>query len=346
MPADFHKKIYILPKFSYEGYRALMTTLTNALGFETSDKAKFRFHLLQLLYTSGWKAVHQAFPHVSRPTVYRWKKRYEGSQKRLSALLPQSTKPVHLRQMQTPVVLVEYIRELREKYPRLGKDKLKLFLDVFCQEKGLSPICSTTIGKVIRRKNFFFQKKDAGTRKRPKLASRSRVKRCPKGVNLGYLQVDGIKVWYIDDYYYLLTAVEVVSRQGFAVLVPTFSSKWAKLFLEQVIAQVGYPISVIQTDNGSEFLSLFDQTIREMGLTHLFSYPHCPKVQGYVERFNRTIKEEFLEFNQDSLFYPNEFVQKLSDWLVYYNQVRPHWSLYLKTPSQFLLEKGVCLKST
>lgn len=346
MPADFHKKIYILPKLGHEGYRALMTTLTNALGFETSDKAKFRFHLLQLLYSFGWKAIHQAFPNVSRSTVYRWKKRYEDSQKRLSALLPQSTKPVHIRQMQTPYLVVEYIRELREKYPRLGKDKLKLFLDVYCQENNLSPLCSTTIGKIIKRKNLFFQRKGTGTKKKSKLASRSRVTKCPKGVALGYLQVDGIKVWYIDKYYYLLTAVEVVSRQGFAVLVQTFSSSWAKLFLEQVMAQVGYPISVIQTDNGSEFLALFDQAIREMGLTHLFSYPHCPKVQGYVERFNRTIKEEFLEFNVDSLFYPEEFTRKLSDWLVYYNQLRPHWSLNLKSPYQFLSEKGVCLKCT
>ena len=345
MPADFHKKIYILPKYTRGQYRALMTTLKNALGFETSDKAKFRFHILRLLYTLGWKAVHQAFPHVSRPTVYRWKKRYEDCQKRLSALLPKTTRPVHPRQMQTPVAVVEYIRELREKYPRLGKDKLKLFLDVFCRANGLSPICPTTIGKIIRRKNFFFQNKGTGTRKKPKLASRSRVTRCPKGVTLGYLQVDGIKFWYIDKYYYLLTAVEVVSRQGFVALVPTFSSRWAKLFLEQVMARMGYPVWVIQTDNGSEFLALFDQAIRQMGLTHLFSYPHCPKVQGYVERFNRTVREEFLEFNLDLLYYPEEFTKKLSDWLVYYNQIRPHWSLNLKTPYQFLSEKGVCLKS-
>lgn len=345
MPADFHHKTYILPKYTRGQYRALMTTLTNALGFETSDKAKFRFHLLQLLYSSGFKAVRQAFPHVSRSTVYRWKRRYEISRKRLSSLLPRSTRPVHLRQMHTPVLVVEYIRELREKYPRLGKDKVKLFLDVFCRENKLSSICSTTIGKIIRRRNFFFQKKSTGTRKKRKLVSKSRVKRCPKGVSLGYLQVDGIKFWYIDKCYYLLTAVEIVSRQGFAALVPAFSSQWAKLFLQQVMAQVGYSIRVIQTDNGSEFLALFDQVIREMGLTHLFSYPHCPKVQGYVERFNRTVTEEFLEFNLELIYYPEEFTRKLSDWLVYYNQLRPHWSLDLKTPYQFLSEKGVCLKS-
>lgn len=345
MPADFHHKIYILPKYSRGQYRALMTTLTNALGFETSDRAKFRFHILQLLYTSGWKAVHQAFPHVSRPTVYRWKKRYEGSQKRLSSLLPQATRPVHLRQMQTPVSMVEYIRKLRQDYPRLGKDKIKLFLDVFARENSLPPICPTTIGKLIKRQNFFFGKKGSGTKKKRKSASRSRVVRCPKGVTLGYLQLDGIKVWYTNKYYYLLTAVEIVSRQGFVVAVPGFSSSWARLFLQQVMTQVGYPVSVIQTDNGSEFLALFDQAARELGLTHLFSYPHCPKVQGYVERFNRTVKEEFLDFNLDLLLHPEEFSKQLSDWLVYYNQVRPHWSLNLKTPYQFLLEKGVCLKS-
>lgn len=93
MPADIHHKIYVLPKFSPGRYRAFMTSLNNALGFETSDKARFRLHVLKLLSASGWKAVHLAFPNISRPTVYRWKKDFEASGKKLSSLVPKSTRP-------------------------------------------------------------------------------------------------------------------------------------------------------------------------------------------------------------------------------------------------------------
>jgi hypothetical protein len=344
MPADFHHKTYILPKFTRGQYRALMTTLKNALGFDTSDKAQFRFHVLKLLYVSGWKAVKLAFPHVSHTTVYRWKLGYEQSGKRLSSLLPKSTRPYHTRQMQVPWQAVEYIRSLREKYPRLGKEKIKLFLDIYCQREGIKTIGPTTIGKVVRRKNFFFQSPMVGTGKKRKTISRKRITKSPNGVSLGYLQVDGIKIWYMDQYWYLLTAVEVVSRQAFVAVVPGFASKWAKLFLQRIISQAEYPIHTIQTDNGSEFLKLFDQAIREMGLIHLFSYPNCPRIQGYVERFNRTIQEEFLVYNLDA-FLTGEMEQLLTDWLVYYNQVRPHFGLNLLTPYQYLSKRGVCPKS-
>lgn len=344
MPADLHHKIYVLPKFNPGQYRALMTSLNNALGFETSDKAQFRLHVLKLLSASGWKAVHLAFPNVSRPTVYRWKKGFEQSGKKLSSLVPKSTRPHQVRQMQVSWQVVEHIRYLREKYPRLGKDKAKVFVDVFCQKEGFKTWGATTIGKVIKRKNYFFQKPQVGTKNKRKIGKRQRITSSPKGASLGHLQVDGVKFWYLDKYYCLLTAVEVVSRQAWATLVPTFSSKGARIFLETIMSRTGYTLHTIQTDNGSEFLKLFDQAVVEMGLPHLFSYPHCPRIQGYVERFNRTIKEEFVAYNADALT-TGEFEGELADWLVYYNQTRPHFGLNLLSPYQFLSKKGVCLKS-
>src|SRR3989338_9535214 len=130
MPADFHHKTYILPKYPPGQYRAFMVLLKNAMGFETSDKAQFRLHVLKLLSASGWKAVKLAFPKVSRATVYRWKKAFEGSGGKLSSLVPRSTRPHKIRSMMTPWQMVDYIKYLREKYPRLGKEKVKLFLDI------------------------------------------------------------------------------------------------------------------------------------------------------------------------------------------------------------------------
>lgn len=345
MPADVHRKIYILPKFSRGQYRALMTSFKNALGFETSDRAQFRLHVLKLLSASGWKVVHLAFPKVSRPTVYRWKKGFEESGKKLFSLVPKSTRPHRVRQMQVSWQVAEHIGYLREKYPRLGKDKVKVFLDDYCRKEGFKTWGPTTIGKVISRKNYFFQKSQVGIGKKRKTAKRQRIINCPKGAKLGHLQVDGIKFWYLSQYYYILTAVEVVSRQAWAVRVPTFSSKGARTFLEAIINKTGYSLHTIQTDNGSEFLKLFDRAICEMGLSHLFSYPNCPRIQGYVERFNRTIQEEFVVYNADALL-NGEFEGELADWLVYYNQTRPHFGLNLLSPYQYLSQKGFCLKST
>lgn len=46
--------------------------------------------------------------------------------------------------------VVNFIVEMRKKHPRLGKEKLKPFVDKFCEEKGLRTISVSTIGRIIR----------------------------------------------------------------------------------------------------------------------------------------------------------------------------------------------------
>ena len=103
MPADFHRLRYRVPKYSWSGYRTLMTTLETALGFGASEKAKFRLYCLELLSKHGWIGVHAAFPHLSRATVYRWRKTFLDAGKRLNSLVPRSTRPQRTRQMAVPV---------------------------------------------------------------------------------------------------------------------------------------------------------------------------------------------------------------------------------------------------
>ena len=62
-----------------------------------------------------------------------------------------------------------------------------------------------------------------------------------------------------------------------------------------------YPVKVkdVQTDNGLEFLGLFDAYLKKEGIPHVFSYPRCPKINSVVERYQRSLKEEFLDPNQE-----------------------------------------------
>ncbi len=324
-----------------------MTSIQTALGFGESDKAQFRFHILALLFKSGWKGVNQAFPNLSRPTVYRWKKTYEDSLKKLNSLVPKSTRPKNTRRMVTQTATLLFIKSLRENYPRMGKVKIKLFLDEFCRKEKLKPVAVSTIGKIIKRNNFFFYGNGGKRGRRRLLASKLRVKSCPdsKKTNPGYLQLDGIKFFFLGKYYYFLTAIEIVTKHAYVKLVPNISSKQAADFLIETTKKLTVPIHTIQTDNGSEFELSFEEAVKELKLPHFFSYPSCPKTNGYVERFNWTVKDEFLYQYEDLLL--NEeglFKQKLEEWVVYYNQIRPHQSLNYKTPDQYLRERADCLK--
>ncbi len=54
--------------------------------------------------------------------------------------------------------MVEFIRQLREEHPRLGKAKLKPLSDGYCRLLGIASLSISTIGKVIQRHRLFCQK--------------------------------------------------------------------------------------------------------------------------------------------------------------------------------------------
>jgi len=52
---------------------------------------------------------------------------------------------------------IEFIKSLRKRYPKIGKNKIKSLLDKYCLTLGISSISSSTRGKIIKRHNFFYQ---------------------------------------------------------------------------------------------------------------------------------------------------------------------------------------------
>lgn len=314
-----------------------MHTINTALCFDSNNKAQLKLRVITLLEQSGWQSVKIAFPGISRATVYRWRKQFNDSNRQLKSLIPKSTRPHKTREMIVPAKVLGFIKELRIKYPRLSKYKIKPFLDIFCQENNLPVYSTSWIGKVIKRHSFFFKTRKAVRRKR-RTQKVKRIKYCPKqkNINLGYLQLDGIHIVFAGKTYKFICAVELKTRQAWVKRVKSLSSMQAKIFLHEILNKVNYSIHTIQTDNGSEFKGYFDKAIQQLkNTTHLFSYPKRPKTNGYVERFNWTVQDEFINYEIDlAENYPQEFDKKLKEWLEFYNNKRPHQSLGYKTPSQ------------
>ncbi len=99
-----------------------------------------------------------------------------------------------------------------------------------------------------------------------------------------------------------------------------------------------YPVTFVLTDNGSEFKKHFTARLLELQIAHYHTYPRTPKMNAHVERFNRTIQEEFLNYHKWLLLDCDAFNTELMDWLVWYNTKRVHFAFGNKmTPVQFLL---------
>ena len=62
-------------------------------------------------------------------------------------------------------------------------------------------------------------------------------------------------------------------------------------------------------------------------IIHFWNYAKKPTYNGKIERYNRTIQDEFIDPYIASLFGGiDEFNQRLADWCIFYNAKRPHYS--------------------
>lgn len=103
--------------------------------------------------------------------------------------------------------------------------------------------------------------------------------------------------------------------------------------VEQLVAERGYP-HVIRSDNGPEFIAqALEEWVAERPLIWDFIEPGKPAQNAYIERFNRTYREDVLDAY---LFDTLEEVRTITDaWIEDYNVARPHAALDGVTPVAF-----------
>ncbi len=319
--------------------------------FSSDEVAAQRLKIIKFYTRYGEKACIEAFG-VDRKLIYTWKKRLKDSGNRISSLSPVSTRPKTVRRMTTDPRIIGYISRLREKHPRLGKEKIKPLLDQYCAKIGIPPISTSTIGKVIKRNNLFYQKRGriyhnpASGYARKRKVKRLRVRYSPKHKELGHIQMDTI-VKVVDGVrYYLYSAIDAKGKFVLSLPYPRLTSKNTLDFFKKL--ELVYPglILSVQTDNGLEFLGVFDQYLKGKGIPHLFIYPRCPKINSIIERYQRSLQEEFVDPNLHLIHNQKLFNDKLADYLIFFLTKRVHKSLGNIPPMDYiLLEGGMSNKS-
>jgi putative transposase len=96
----------------------------------------------------------------------------------------------------------------------------------------------------------------------------------------------------------------------------------------------------LRMDNGPELIrDTLAKWAKRYGIELLFVQPGRPMQNGYIERFNRTYRQEVLNaYVFETL---NEVRRMTADWLVRYNEQRPHESLCNLSPRQYLIAKSL-----
>jgi transposase InsO family protein len=273
---------------------------------------------------------------IARSTFYRWQSRFDAAH--LASLEDRPSRPTHRRRPSHTVDQIRAVKELRERYPRWGKDKLAVLL----RREGITMSVSM-VGRILARlahTGELHEPRFSRISARQHRRVRPHAVRKPAGWPISrpgdLVQLDTLDVrpWpglVLKQF----TARDVVSRWDVVELRRSASAASATGVLDALAARMPFPVRAIQVDNGSEFMAGFEAECERRGL-HLFVLPpRSPKLNGHVERANRTHTEEFYEVTeaQPAL---EPLAAALIAWEHTYNTVRPHQALGYLTPAEYL----------
>lgn len=103
--------------------------------------------------------------------------------------------------------------------------------------------------------------------------------------------------------------------------------------LERLFAAHGKP-KMIRSDNGREFIAdTLRSWLAEQGVEAVFVAKASPQQNCYIERFNRSMRDELLHLETFRTLTEARVV--IGDWIREYNELRPHRSLGMKTPAAY-----------
>ena len=133
---------------------------------------------------------------------------------------------------------------------------------------------------------------------------------------------------------YLHTVVDTYGSYAFGFLHTSKVPEAAVAVLHNDVLpfyqERGIPVEKVLTDNGREFCGTdahpYELYLALNDIAHKHTKVRHPQTNGFVERFHRTVKEEFFEPTLRERFYdsPDTLQADLDSWLVYYNTERPH----------------------
>src|SRR3989339_9354 len=280
-----------------------------------TKEAETRLKILNYWKKYGLKATRDAFG-AKRSTLYGWWKVYKESGYKIESLNPRSTARKNLNKRTIHPLILKEIKRLRlEECPNMGKEK-----------------------RIYHHRQKVYHN---GQIKRLKKEKKQRLSKEFKAkIPGGLIEVDTVVRFDWNIKRYIITAVDVHSRYAFAFCYDRALSINAKDFIKKLQKIFPYKIKAIQTDNGSEFHKYFKEYLKENNIIHYWNYPGKPFRQGHIEKFNRTIQEEFVDWNYILLEDTNRFNEKMGNWINWYNTKRFHWGLNLETPVDYLINNG------
>jgi hypothetical protein len=134
---------------------------------------------------------------------------------------------------------------------------------------------------------------------------------------------------------YPLTILDDHSRFSIKI-APKPNTLGVKESFREAFLEYGMPLSVL-SDNGAQFAGFkggytqFEKWLMNHNVLPIHGRIKHPQTQGKIERFHRTMKYEYLKFNEFTNL--EEANKGLQDWRIKYNEIRTHEALNSLCPA-------------
>ena len=331
------------------GYSRFKKQSSKSVNHYRQEIIEERLRIIQFFDEFGAEATRKAFDK-SRSTIYLWKQKLRKANGRIAALAPGSKAPIHRRRRIIPPFIEAFILTYRTDHPGADKTTIAPVLASACNSAGIRPVSESTVGRIIHdlkeKGRLPKSTKITINARTGKLLVREHRKPRQKQRRKGFcptqpgdiVQMDTVSIFACGIKRYIFTAIDVSTRFAFACTYPSNSSANGRDFLRKFVTVAPFNTARIQTDNGGEFEKHFDKACQEYDLVHFFNYPRHPRSNSYLERFNRTIQEQFVYWHIDYLDELNDFNAKMMEYLVWYNTEKPHRGIGNLSPLRYYID--------
>jgi len=254
-----------------------------------TSNAKFRQRVVRYSYKYGATKASDRF-RISRNAVYEWRAKYDGHWK---SLRDRSHRPKSHPAQHTE----EEIKLVKNHWLKNKDDKILLWDTL--RKKGYKRQYNSML-RVIRRLGMAAEENKRKSYK-PKPYKRAEYPGQKVQIDVKYVPAYCVAVGVK---YYQFTAVDECTRYTFREMYEEHSTDSAFDFLKKLILNFPFPISEIQTDNGTEFTkallvndpndkSLFEEALEAWGIKYHRIRIATPRHNGKVERQHRIDEQRF-----------------------------------------------------
>lgn len=282
-----------------------------------TEEMRYRQKLCEYAKKNGVTKAARRY-HTNRQFVYRQLKKYDGT---VRSLALKSRRPLNIPNAHTEEEL-DLIKRMLKRNGVYGLAEVY----VRCCEKGYKRSFSSMCRQIrkkgyrvpeVRRKSYTKYDRMDGKYPGDKVQ-----------VDIKYVPNECIKFPTYGDRYYQITGIDEYSRKRVLKIVKEKSTHETKKYLYDLEELMGFPIHIIQVDNGPEFVnddyktskdSAFEKAAFSLGITIKRTRPYSPWQNGKVERSHR---------EDGKILYKRKVFTSEKDLI---NQVKKHERRYNKT---------------